>query len=69
MPGDRVRVRSEVYDGELMSFSWCPRCCAQMENPDTAIEAAEASRSEAEVVAEESQAGGGPRPAPEALTK
>lgn len=29
-PGTRNRVRSEVYDGELMSFRWCERCCFAM---------------------------------------
>jgi len=28
--GDRHRYRVEVYDGELMSFRWCPECCAAM---------------------------------------
>jgi hypothetical protein len=37
-PGTRVRRRTEVYDGELMRFSWCEPCCeamADLDNPDT----------------------------------
>jgi len=29
-PGTRIRVRSEVYDGEFMRFTWCHNCCAVM---------------------------------------
>lgn len=29
-PGTRNRVRTEVYDGELMSFRWCEPCCRLM---------------------------------------
>lgn len=28
--GARHRSRSEVYDGDLMHFRWCPDCCAAM---------------------------------------
>ena len=26
-PGTRNRVRTEVYDGEMMRFRWCVHCC------------------------------------------
>ena len=29
-PGTRNRVRSEVVDGEMMSFRWCEKCCFGM---------------------------------------
>lgn len=29
-PGERARSRAEVYDGELMSFRWCEKCCRAM---------------------------------------
>jgi hypothetical protein len=29
-PGTRNRYRTEVYDGELMSFRWCVHCCFAM---------------------------------------
>lgn len=29
-PGTRNRVRTEVYDGELMRFRWCEPCCFGM---------------------------------------
>ena len=28
--GTRNRVRTEVYDGELMRFRWCQTCCFAM---------------------------------------
>jgi len=28
--GTRNRVRTEVYDGELMGFRWCQPCCFGM---------------------------------------
>lgn len=30
IPGTRVRSRTEVYDGELMSFRWCAICTGFM---------------------------------------
>ena len=30
VPGERIRMRSEVFDGELMSFRWCSSCCSAM---------------------------------------
>lgn len=30
VPGTRNRVRTEVYDGELMRFRWCQTCCFGM---------------------------------------
>jgi hypothetical protein len=29
-PGTRNRVRTEVYDGDLMRFRWCVECCFAM---------------------------------------
>ena len=29
-PKTRNRVRTEVYDGELMRFRWCQSCCFGM---------------------------------------
>jgi hypothetical protein len=29
-PGTRIRTRTEVYDGDLMSFRWCTECCEAM---------------------------------------
>jgi hypothetical protein len=29
-PGTRNRYRTEVYDGELMTFRWCVECCFAM---------------------------------------
>lgn len=29
-PSSRNRVRTEVYDGEMMSFRWCQTCCFGM---------------------------------------
>lgn len=29
-PGERVRMMSAVFDGELMSYRWCALCCAAM---------------------------------------
>lgn len=29
-PGTRNRVRTEVYDGQLMRFRWCQGCCRAM---------------------------------------
>jgi hypothetical protein len=29
-PGERVRMRSDICDGELMSFRWCALCCSAM---------------------------------------
>ena len=37
-PGERIRSRTDIVDGEMMSFRWCQLCCAAMamygENPD-----------------------------------
>lgn len=33
-PGTRIRVRKEVYDGDLESFAWCRSCCDAMANQD-----------------------------------
>lgn len=30
IPKTRVRRRVEVYDGSLMTFSWCAECCEAM---------------------------------------
>lgn len=30
LPGLRVRARSEVYDGQVGTFYFCPDCCAAM---------------------------------------
>ena len=32
--GERHRNRSEVYDGEFMSFRWCAACCKAMVSDD-----------------------------------
>lgn len=32
--GQRVRSRAEAFDGELMSFKWCPKCCELMAKDD-----------------------------------
>lgn len=37
-PGDRIRSRVEVYDGELMTFKFCQLCCQAMATSDDAIE-------------------------------
>ena len=29
-PGERVRMRTDITDGELMSFRWCEKCCIAM---------------------------------------
>lgn len=29
-PGERVRMRTEISDGDLMSFRWCRACCYAM---------------------------------------
>ena len=29
-PGERVRSRADIFDGELMSFRWCNLCCVAM---------------------------------------
>lgn len=29
-PGTRIRVRTEVYDGDFMRFAWCHTCCEIM---------------------------------------
>ena len=29
-PGDRIRSRSDIFDGEMMYFRWCPACCKAM---------------------------------------
>lgn len=29
-PGERVRMMSAVFDGELMRYRWCALCCAAM---------------------------------------
>lgn len=29
-PGERIRRRAEVFDGELMHFRWCQACCEAM---------------------------------------
>jgi hypothetical protein len=30
-PGERIRSRTDVADGEMMSFKWCRLCCEAME--------------------------------------
>lgn len=29
-PGERIRLRTDIFDGELMSFRWCQLCCEAM---------------------------------------
>lgn len=29
-PETNVRSRTEVYDGQMMSFRWCEKCCSAM---------------------------------------
>lgn len=29
-PGERIRSRTDVADGEIMSFRWCQACCEAM---------------------------------------
>lgn len=29
-PGERVRTLSAVFDGALMSYRWCEKCCEAM---------------------------------------
>jgi len=29
-PGERVRSRSDIFDGQMMSFRWCEKCCEAM---------------------------------------
>lgn len=29
-PGERVRSRTDVFEGEIMSFRWCNACCHAM---------------------------------------
>lgn len=29
-PGERVRIRAEISDGQMMSFRWCQKCCVAM---------------------------------------
>ncbi len=29
-PGDRVRLLTGRFDGDLRSYRWCPACCAEM---------------------------------------
>lgn len=36
--GDRVRSRSDIADGELMSFRWCRLCCEAMAADDDGAE-------------------------------
>lgn len=41
-PGSRNRVRTEVYDGDMMRFRWCVHCCFAMavyDRRDTLLEA------------------------------
>lgn len=28
--GERIRVLAAVFDGELMNYSWCSKCCDAM---------------------------------------
>lgn len=28
LPGERVRLRTEFFDGEMRSYRWCNLCCA-----------------------------------------
>ncbi len=30
VPGERVRMLSAVFDGDLMNYRWCQECCAAM---------------------------------------
>lgn len=30
VPGTRIRVRVEIFDGEVMRFRWCQACCRAM---------------------------------------
>lgn len=30
VPGERVRRRTDIADGEMMSFRWCNACCVAM---------------------------------------
>lgn len=30
IPGTRIRSRTDVYGGEMMSFRWCNACCEAM---------------------------------------
>lgn len=34
-PGERIRSRVDISDGELMSFRWCQACCEAMEVYDS----------------------------------
>lgn len=38
-PGDRVRSRSEIYDGDMMSFRWCSGCCEVMQMDESTEQA------------------------------
>lgn len=29
-PGERIRIRTDIFDGDLMSFRWCQLCCEAM---------------------------------------
>lgn len=29
-PGERIRLRTDIFDGEMMSFRWCQLCCEAM---------------------------------------
>lgn len=29
-PGERIRIRAEIFDGAMMSFRWCQACCEAM---------------------------------------
>ena len=39
-PGDRIRSRKERDYGELVTFRWCPDCCAAMALEDEDMGAA-----------------------------
>lgn len=28
--GERIRTRTDIFEGEIMSFRWCSKCCVAM---------------------------------------
>lgn len=30
VPGEKIRILSAIFDGDLMSYRWCSACCAAM---------------------------------------
>ena len=30
VPGERIRSRSDIFDGQMMYFRWCNACCRAM---------------------------------------